>query len=105
MPTSLTIAGQPIDLDTLLFVEAEGKHLHLYTPDERLSAPISFADMLLQLPAGQFMRVHKRYAINLAHIHKVEPEQVLMGDKIPVPISPSYREALRTVWRNQKQGE
>jgi two-component system, LytTR family, response regulator len=95
MPTYLTIATHaPLDLDTVLLIEAEGKQVHFYKADERISAPLTFAEALALLPAEQFVRVHKRYAINFAHIHKIEPEQVLVGDQLPVPLSPAYREAL-----------
>jgi DNA-binding LytR/AlgR family response regulator len=104
MATYLSVAGHQLDLDTLLFVEAEGSQLHFYTPEARFSAQMTLADALSQLPDERFMRVHKRYVINLAHIHKVEPLQVLVGDQIPVPLSPAYRDALRAVGRKREQG-
>lgn len=84
-----------LNLDAVLFVESEGKSAVFYEADRRVVARMRFADVLPLLPAEQFMRIHKSYAINLAHIHKIEHEQVLMGDKLPVPLSPGYRDALR----------
>lgn len=94
-----------LDLSAVLFVESEGKSAVFYEADRRTVTRMRFADVLLLLPADQFMRVHKAYAINLAHIHKIEHEQVLMGDKLPVPLTPGYRDALRARVRSLSASE
>lgn len=83
-----------IDLDELLFVESEGNYLNFYEVDKRVVARMTITEALTQLPAAQFMRVHKSYIVNLRHIDKIERHQVLVGDKVPVPISPGYRDEL-----------
>jgi len=85
-----------IDLDDLLFVESEGNYLNFYEVEKRIVARMTIAEALAQLPTTQFMRVHKSYIVNLTQIDKIERHQVLVGDKIPVPLSPGYRDELLT---------
>ncbi|MBO0935576.1 response regulator transcription factor [Fibrella sp. HMF5335] len=83
-----------IDLDELLFVESEGNYLMFYEGDKKVVTRMTIAEGLAQLPATDFMRVHKSYIVNLKHIDKIERHQVLVGDKLPIPLSPGYRDEL-----------
>ena len=83
-----------IDLAELLFVESEGNYLMFYEGDKKVVTRMTIAEGLSQLPASHFMRVHKSYIVNLKHIDKIERHQVLVGDKLPVPLSPGYRDEL-----------
>lgn len=83
-----------IDLAELLFVESEGNYLMFYEGDKKVVTRMTIAEGLAQLPATDFMRVHKSYIVNLKHIDKIERHQVLVGDRLPIPISPGYREEL-----------
>ena len=44
-----------------------------------------------KLPLANFMRVHKSYIIGLKHIHLVQNNRVLIGER-EIPISNSYKE-------------
>ncbi|MBO0931308.1 LytR/AlgR family response regulator transcription factor [Fibrella aquatilis] len=83
-----------IDLAELLFVESEGNYLMFYEGDKKVVTRMTIAEGLSQLPASHFMRVHKSYIVNLKHIDKIERHQVLVGDKLPIPLSPGYRDEL-----------
>lgn len=83
-----------IDLAELLFVESEGNYLMFYEGDKKVVARMTIAEGLAQLPAADFMRVHKSYIVNLKHIDKIERHQVLIGDRLPIPLSPGYRDEL-----------
>ncbi len=83
-----------IDLAELLFVESEGNYLMFYVDDKKVVTRMTIAEGLAQLPATDFMRVHKSYIVNLKHIDKIERHQVLVGDRLPIPLSPGYRDEL-----------
>jgi DNA-binding LytR/AlgR family response regulator len=48
-------------------------------------------DLENQLPAGLFMRIHRSYIVNLAHIERVEGNSVAVLDKL-LPLGQSYRQ-------------
>ena len=83
-----------IDLDELLFVESEGNYLTFFELTKKVVTRMTLPEALAQLPADQFMRVHKSFVVNLNQIDKIERHQVLVADKRPVPISPTYRDDL-----------
>lgn len=83
-----------IDLAELLFVESEGNYLMFYEGDRKVVTRMTIAEGLAQLPATDFMRVHKSYIVNLKHIDKIERHQVLVGDQLPIPLSPGYHDEL-----------
>ncbi|MEZ0487169.1 LytR/AlgR family response regulator transcription factor [Fibrella aquatica] len=83
-----------IDLDDLLFVESDGNYLTFYEFDKKVVTRMTIAEALTQLPADRFMRIHKSFIVNLDQIDKIERHQILMADKRPVPLSPTYRDEL-----------
>lgn len=83
-----------IDLDDLLFVESEGNYLTFHEIAKKIVTRMTITEALAQLPADQFMRIHKSFIVNLTHIDKIERHQVVVVDKRPVPISPTYRDEL-----------
>lgn len=82
-----------IDLTRLLYIEAAGNYLTFYEPERRTVARLTLTEAINRVPAGQFLRVHKSYAIALAHVEKIERHQVLVGG-IAVPLSASGHEEL-----------
>lgn len=83
-----------IDLDELLFIESDGNYLTFYELDKKVVTRMTVAEALTQLPADRFMRIHKSFIVNLNQIDKIERHQILMSDKRPVPLSPTYRDEL-----------
>jgi DNA-binding LytR/AlgR family response regulator len=50
-------------------------------------------EMLTQLPAAQFLRVHKSYLVALKAIQKMERHQVTVGN-VTIPLAGSYKAEL-----------
>lgn len=50
-------------------------------------------EMLAQLPAAQFLRVHKSYLVALKAIQKMERHQVTVGH-VTIPLAGSYKAEL-----------
>jgi len=47
------------------------------------------------LPAGRFMRVHRSYIINLAHIREVSREGISLDDGTLIPVGDNYRQEFK----------
>ena len=71
------------------------RSLTFHEAGRRTVVRLTLAEALTRVPAGQFLRVHKSYAIALAHVKKLERHQVVVGGTaIPVSVS-GHEELLR----------
>lgn len=82
-----------INFEDLLYVEGQHEYVSFYTKAKRITALYSLKSLEEQLPADQFVRVHKSYIVSIANISEVEQLSVTVaGQKLP--IGGSYRDAL-----------
>ena len=47
------------------------------------------------LPAGQFLRVHRSYIVNLARIRATAAGEITLDDGTHIPVGDSYRDKFR----------
>lgn len=86
-----------IDATRLLYLEAADNYCTFYELGRRTVARLTLAAALARLPAGQFLRVHKSYAVALAHVEKITRHQATVGGQA-VPLSASgHSELLRSL--------
>ncbi len=82
-----------INFADLLYVEGQHEYVSFYTSSKRITALYSLKALEEQLPAEQFVRVHKSYIVSITHITEIEQLSLTCaGQKIP--IGGSYRELL-----------
>lgn len=82
-----------INYEDLLFIEGQHEYVSFYTTGKRITALYSLKALEEQLPADQFIRVHKSYIVSIRRISEIEQVSVTVaGQKIPV--GGSYREQL-----------
>lgn len=97
-----TDAGtERVRLADLLLVEGYGNFVkcHLATGRVLLTAE-TMKHMEAQLPAGQFVRLHKSYLANLTHIERLSGNVLVVGGR-ELPIGATYRqEVLRYLHRS-----
>ena len=77
----------------ILIIEGQGDYIRIRTERENLVVHDTIKNFLANLPAYEFMRIHKSYVINLKRIEYIEGNQVRMGDHT-LPVSPAHREEL-----------
>ena len=77
----------------ILFMEGQGDYIRFVLKDKKLVVHGTFIQMMESLPAEDFMRIHKSYAVNLRNIAFIEGNQVRIGEHL-IPVSPSHREEL-----------
>ncbi len=73
----------------ILFVEAFGDYVKVYTPDKTIITHSTFKALLNMLPK-QFLRTHKSYSINLEHLSLVSGNQIQL-QKYTIPIGQTYK--------------
>ncbi|MFK7937464.1 MAG: LytR/AlgR family response regulator transcription factor [Saprospiraceae bacterium] len=89
-----------IEIANILYVEALQKYIRIHTKTERIIALMSISKMLEELPATQFVRIHRSYLIQLRHIENVEGNMVRINGKT-LPISKGQRELFMERLREQ----
>ncbi|MCE9501843.1 MAG: LytTR family transcriptional regulator [Leptospira sp.] len=90
-----------IEYNDIDFVTAKGKHsvVHAGKRDYETSEPVE--ELLSKLPADLFLRVHRKYCLNLKHVAAIQHHKsgdymaYLKGDDFVVPVSKKYIPALK----------
>lgn len=73
------------------YVEGMKAYVSFYLPDRRIVALESLKKLEEQLPAKQFMRIHKSYIVAFDKVSAIEGNQVEIEGK-KLPIGKSYKE-------------
>lgn len=77
-----------IQFDTILFVEAYGNYLKIYTTEKTYVIRETLQSILDKLPEKQFIRVHKSFIVSIQRIKKIIGNVVhLEGHEIPVGVT------------------
>ncbi len=87
-----------LKLEDILYLEATGNYVTFITKEKKVAALNSLGEILHQLPADKFIRIHKSFAVSLSHVEVVESYQVRIAGA-EIPIGRTYREALAAVLR------
>ncbi len=82
-----------LKLSDILLVEGQGDYIRIRTTGENLVVHNTIKNFLNNLPANEFMRIHKSYVVNLKCIEYIEGNQVRVGEHT-LPVSPVHREEL-----------
>ncbi|MEM9681295.1 MAG: LytTR family DNA-binding domain-containing protein, partial [Bacteroidota bacterium] len=78
-----------VKLQDILFAEAYGDYVKVYTNQQHIVTHSTFTKFLSTLPQ-QFLRIHKSYSINLDHLKLVSGNQVQIEGHT-IPIGPTYK--------------
>lgn len=73
------------------YIEAMQNYSVLHLAEGRLMTLQPIHQLLQQLPAAQFVRVHKSYAVNLEQIDSVERSRIHIGQAM-IPVGDTYRD-------------
>ncbi|MEO3402592.1 LytTR family DNA-binding domain-containing protein [Mucilaginibacter sp. CAU 1740] len=84
---------QRIILRDVLYVEGVQNYVSIHTADTRVMSLQTLKGLEEQLPAGDFMRVHRSFIVNIHHITSVERGRIFIGD-IVIAIGDKYREGV-----------
>lgn len=80
----------------ILFVESEGEYVRIHLQDgSKVTTLYRIKNMEASLPAGQFMRVHRSYIVNLRHIRSYVRGRISLDNDTQIPIGENYKEAFQ----------
>ncbi|MCB0793640.1 MAG: response regulator transcription factor [Flavobacteriales bacterium] len=81
-----------VDLSDVLFVRSESNHVVFVQRNGEVSSLMNMKDLEKKLPSN-FVRVHRSYLVNLAHVVKLDTQDLLVGGEL-IPVSATYRQQL-----------
>ena len=77
----------------ILYIEGQHEYVTFHTLQRKVTAYYSLKTLEEQLPAAQFVRIHKSYMVSLAHIDMADSRTITVhGRKLPV--GSSYKDTL-----------
>lgn len=77
----------------ILYMEAERNYCRILTPDKEYLLAITLKTIEEKLSDRQFLRTHRSYIVNLAHIDEVAQGHVIIAQKA-IPVSMGFKEQL-----------
>ena len=82
-----------LKLDSILFAEAMGDYVKLYTPERFYAIHTTLKTVEERLPAALFLRVHRSYVVAVSKIDTIDGGALIINGK-PLPVADAYRAAL-----------
>lgn len=82
-----------ITFDEILYVEAYGDYVKVHTTSRLHVVYSSLSSIAKKLPDNHFIRTHRSYIVNTAHIQKITKNEVVVSGK-EVPVSPKLKKEL-----------
>lgn len=84
------------ELSDIRYIEGEREYVRFHLANAKpVMALASLKKLEASLPAGQFMRVHRSYIVNLQQIMAIDGNRIAFGDEAFIPVGEQYREAFR----------
>lgn len=81
-----------IDVSAILYVEGLQNYVMIYTATEKITSLQTMKKTEEQLPADQFVRIHKSFIVAINKINSIERNRISIGDKT-IALGEVYREA------------
>jgi DNA-binding LytR/AlgR family response regulator len=75
----------------LLYAEAMLNYVMLYTTSKKMMVYVTIKSLEEQLPADQFIKVHKSFIVNISKVQRIEGNVINIGNE-KITISQSLRE-------------
>lgn len=86
-----------VEVAQIRFIEGMSEYVKIW--QDSIQEPLIVLERLKnleeKLPAGQFLRVHRSYIVNLARIRATTAGQITLDDGTQIPIGDSYRDKFR----------
>jgi DNA-binding LytR/AlgR family response regulator len=82
-----------LKLDCILYAEAMGDYVKLYTPDRFYAVHATLRAVEERLPSSRFLRVHRSYLVAIDKIDTLDGGALVVGGR-SLPVADAFRAAL-----------
>ena len=79
-----------VEIDTILFIESSGNYTKIITKFETITIREKLSSVLELLPKGDFLQVHKSFAVATKYIRSIEGNRIVIQDNL-IPIGKLYK--------------
>jgi DNA-binding LytR/AlgR family response regulator len=83
---------EKIAYDAILYIEAANNYILVHTRERRFLTYSSLKNIADQLPANQFVRVHKSFIVGREHITQIKGNEICIGP-VSIPLSRNFKSA------------
>jgi two-component system, LytTR family, response regulator len=92
-----------VNVDDVLYIESMGDFSKIIVKDNKSHMVlISLKNLEKQLSPHKFMRVHKQFMVNLAHIVSIANSDLKLSNQQLIPVSPSQKQVLMDEFINKR---
>jgi len=85
-----------VDINNILYFEADGKMMNIYTlQQQKFTIRCSLESLLTQLKSYSFIRIHRSFCINSKYLEVINNEFVIVNN-IQIPLGRNFRDDLLT---------
>lgn len=81
-----------IATDEILYIEGMQSYLQIVLKDKKIMTKQSFKSLMMQLPQGKFIQVHKSWVVAVSKIESIERSRIKIADKL-IPIGDTFKDA------------
>ena len=82
-----------IVIENIFYIEAERNYCQIFSKDKSYLLVMTLKEIGEKLPEANFLRVHRSFIVNLAHIDEVAGTHLVVSRKA-IPLSKACREDL-----------
>lgn len=76
----------------IYYIEASRDYMKVFTAQGHHLVHLTMKKLEELLPASQFIRTHKSFIVALRHIRSLKPDNIVLTNKVNVPVSAGYSE-------------
>ena len=92
---------QTLFLDEILYVSSWGNYIDIHMSQYKETLRMSLLQIIEKLPEEQFFKIHKKYIVNLSHVHQITLNEVKIGSEM-LPVSRRNIKTFRERWSHYK---
>jgi two-component system, LytTR family, response regulator len=82
--------------EDILYLEAAGNYVNFVLKDKTILSRSTFNEAINQLPADQFIRIHRSYLVSVNKVDKMEKHQLTIN-KDRIPVGEAYSQNLSAI--------
>lgn len=76
----------------IFYIEASRDYMKIFTAHGHHLVHLTMKKLEELLPASEFVRTHKSFIVALRHIRSLKPDNIVLANKVNVPVSAGYSE-------------
>lgn len=82
-----------VDISDIHYIEAERNYCRIFSKGKEYLLVMTLKDLDVKLPAKHFLRIHRSFIVNIAHIDEIATSHVVIAKKA-IPLSKTLKEEL-----------